>query len=138
MTALLKPNAERMQCAIAFVTAHPGATMRSVIFHVLASFDESHREKPTAYKQAAGVVERIICDRHVRQGPDLSLHPWDVKKKTFAEALERAAFAAPSAVERISTMALACEAWRRAGDEARVRLLESMPAFPSSPASNTP
>ena len=126
MTTSLKPNAERMQRAIAFVTAHPGASMRSVTFHVLESFDESKRESPTAYKQAASVVERIIKDRHVRQGPDLSLHPWDVKRRTYAEALECAAFAAPTRHERAHVMGMACEAWRLAGDEARARTLEGL------------
>ena len=122
----LKPNAARMELAIAFVTAHPGTTMRSVTFHVLESFDESKRERPTAYKQAASVVERIIKDRHVRQGPDLSLHPWDVKRRTYAEALERAAFAAPTGRERAHVMEIACEAWRLAGDEARARTLRNL------------
>ena len=127
MTTTLKPNAERMQLAIAFVTAHPGTSMRSVTFHVLESFDENKREKPTAYKQAASVVERIIKDRHVRQGPDLSLHPWDAKRRTYAEALERAAFAAPTRHERARIMEIACEAWRLAGDEARARTLRNLP-----------
>ena len=129
----LKPNAERMQQAVAFVIAHPGTSMRSVTFHVLESFAEDKREKPTAYKQAASVVERIIKDRHVRQGPDLLLHPWDVKRKTYAEALERAAFAAPSRHERALVMEIACEAWRMAGDEARARTLKNLPQQPENP-----
>ena len=135
----LKPNAERMQLAVKFVTEHPGASMRSVTFHVLESFDEDKREKPTAYKQAASVVERIIKDRHVRQGPDLSLHPWDAKRKTYAEALERAAFAAPTPRERAMVMEIACQAWCSAGDEARARTLKNInerpcTAEPAEPA----
>lgn len=122
----LKPNAERMQLAVAFVTTHPGASMRSVTFHVLESFDEAKRERPTAYKQAAGVVERIIKDRHVRQGPDLSLHPWDAKRKAYAEALERAHSVAPTPRERSVMLEMVCEAWRRAGDEARARTLKNL------------
>ena len=122
----LKSNADRMQLAIAFVAENPGATMRTVIFHILNSFDESKREKPTAYKQAAGVVERIIKDRHVRQGPNLTLHPWDTKRKAYAEALERALFAAPSERDRCAVFALVRDAWRAAGDEARVRVLDGL------------
>lgn len=125
MTAL-KSNADRMQLAIAFVSANPGATMRTVIFHVLDSFDENKREKPSAYKQAASVVERIIKDRHVRQGTNLALYPWDVKRKAYAEALERALFAAPTERDRCSIFALVRDAWRAAGDEARVRVLDSL------------
>ena len=126
--APIKPNAERMQRAVAFVAAHPGTSMRSVTFHVLESFDEDKREKPTAYKQAASVVERIIKDRHVRQGPDLTLHPWDVKRKVYAEALERAANAAPTPRERAMMREILYEAWRLAGDEARARTLENLHA----------
>ena len=122
----MKPNAERMQLALAFVAAHPGTTMRSVTFHVLESFDEDKREKPTAYKQAASVVERIIKDRHVRVGRDLSLHPWDMKRKAYAEALERAANAAPTPRERAMMREILYEAWRLAGDEARARTLQNL------------
>ena len=121
----LKPNAARMQLAVDFVTAHAstGVTMRSTIFHVLESFGEDKREKPTAYKQAAGVVERIIKDRHVRQGPDLSLYPWDEKRKAYAEALERAHTLAPTPREKAIMFEMVLDAWRRAGDEGRVRML---------------
>ena len=124
----MKPNAERMQLALAFVTAHPGATMRSVTFHVLESFDEAKREKPTAYKQAASVVERIVKDRHVRVGPNLTLHPWDAKRKAYAEALERAANAAPTPHERARMREILYEAWRLAGDDARARTLQNLHA----------
>ena len=122
----LKPNAERMQLAVAFVTEHPGTSMRSVTFHVLASFDEDKREKPTAYKQAASVVERIVKDRHVRVGPNLSLHPWDAKRKAYAEALERATNAAPTPREFVRIKEILYEAWRLAGDEARARTLQNL------------
>lgn len=119
----LKPNAARMQRAVDFVTTYPGATMRSVIFHVLESFDEDKREKPTAYKQAAAVVERIVKDRHVRQDSNLSLHPWDAKRKAYAEALERAHTLAPTPREKTIMLEMVCDAWRRAGDDHRVRML---------------
>ena len=122
----MKPNAMRMQRAVDFVIANPGTSMRSVTFHVLETFDEDKREKPTSYKQAASVVERIIKDRHVRQGPNLTLHPWDAKRKAYAEALERAVFAAPTSRERALIMEITCEAWRLAGDEARARMLQGL------------
>lgn len=128
MTAAMKPNAVRMQLAVDFVTSRPGVTMRSVIFHVLESFPEDKREKPTAYKQAAAVVERIIKDRHVRQGPDLSLFPWDPKRKAYAEALERALHVAPTPREATRIREMVYEAWRLAGDEARVRMLQGLHA----------
>ena len=124
----MKPNAERMQLAVAFVTEHPGTTMRSVTFHVLESFDEDKRAKPTAYKQAASVVDRIVKDRHVRVGPNLTLHPWDMKRKAYAEALERAANAAPTPRERAIIREILYEAWRLAGDYARARTLQILHA----------
>ena len=131
----MKPNAARMQRAVDFVAAHAstGATMRSVIFHVLESFDEDKREKPTAYKQAASVVERIIKDRHVRQDTNLSLHPWDAKRKAYAEALERAHTLAPTPREKAIMLEMACDAWRRAGDDARVRMLMRVYAATGNP-----
>lgn len=124
----MKPNAARMQLAVAFVIANPGTSMRSVTFHVLESFDESKREKVTAYKQAASVVERIIKDRHVRQGPNLTLHPWDAKRKAYAEALERAANVAPTPREQARIREILYEAWRLAGDESRARMLQGLHA----------
>ena len=109
-----------MAAAVAYVTAHPGTTMGGVVGHLLEGLP---RDKPTVYKQAASVVERIIRDRLVRQDAALRLHPWDTKRKTFAEALERAAFAAPDAEHWSLILALAMEAWRLAGDENRVRIL---------------
>ena len=126
MTTTMKPNAQRMQLAVEFVTMHPGASMRSVTFHVLESFDEDKRERPTSYKQASSVVERIIKDRHVRQGPNASLYPWDAKRKAYAEALERAANVAPTARERDRVREMVYEAWRLAGDEGRARTLKNL------------
>ena len=140
MTTTMKPNAARMQRAVDYVTAHPGATMRSVIFHVLESFDEDKREKPTAYKQAASVVERIIKDRHVRQDSSSGLRPWDPKRKAYAEALERAHTLAPTPEEKAVMFDMLCDAWRRAGDEGRVSMLKTLyagrgPAFEAPSAS---
>ena len=101
--------------------------MRMVIAHLLSTLTEAQQEKPSAYKRAAMIVERIIKDRHVRQAPDLSLHPWDAKRKTYAEALERAMFAAPNPTEYALMVPLACKAWRAAGDENRARTLELLP-----------
>ena len=120
----MKAGAARMEAAVAFVSAHPGATSVAVTFHVLEGM--AQRERPSAYKQAASVVERIIKDRHVRQDPSLRLFPWDARRKEYAEALERAAFAAPDAARFASTMTLAMEAWKDAGDDNRARILSSM------------
>lgn len=124
----MKPNAERMTAALVFVQAQPGASMRMVIAHVLSTFSEERREKPTAYKQASMVVERIIRDRHVRQAPDLSLYPWDEKRRAYAEAVQRALHAAPTPAEHATMKELACKAWRAAGDENRARILERLVA----------
>lgn len=120
----MRSNAHRMEAATLFVHEQPGATMRMVIAHLLSTLQQ---EKPSAYKQAAMIVERIIKDRHVRQAPDLSLHPWDAKRKTYAEALERAMFAAPNPTEYALMVPLACKAWRAAGDDNRARTLELLP-----------
>lgn len=119
----MKAGAARMEAAVAFVSAHPGATSVAVTFHVLEGM--AQRERPTAYKQAASVVERIIKDRHVRQD-GLQLFPWDVRRKAYAEALERAAFAAPDAARFAVTMELAMAAWKDAGDDNRARILSAM------------
>lgn len=132
----LKPNAQRMQDAVAFVTENPGITMRSVILHVLGTFDETKREKAASdnaassrlYKQAASVVERIIKDRHVCQrhipGPAVALFPWDAKLKAHAENLERARHSAPSIQEKELLTRMTCQAWRAAGDENRALTIE--------------
>ena len=112
-----------MQLAVAFVEAHPGATSRAVTLRLLEDLDDLARERPTAYKQAASVVDRVIRDRLVRQDSDLRLHPWNVKRKAYAEALERAAFVAPDRAHFLATLDLARAAWRDAGDENRARIL---------------
>lgn len=132
----MKPNAERMKAALAFVRGQPGAPMRAVIAHIQqlgregqlllsqsASAEIVSKEDTRAYKQARSVVERIIKDRHVRQAADLTLHPWDEKRKAYAEALEGAMFAAPDGVKYRAMTRLACEAWRAAGDESRARTI---------------
>ena len=117
-------KAARMQAAVAFVTKHPGTTSSRVIFHLLGNPSQSEPLKATAYKQAAAVVERIVRDRLILQDDALRLYPWDAKLKTYAEALERAAFAAPDDVLFAFTIGLAIGAWRQAGDENRARILE--------------
>lgn len=128
----LKANAQRMRDAVTFVSANPGTTMRAVILHVLSTFDAAKREKAETdsaagsrlYKQAASVVERIIKDRHVCQGSNQSLHPWDPKRKAYAEALERAKNAAPEGPDRVLLTEMTYRAWLAAGDENRVRTLQ--------------
>lgn len=112
-----------MQAVVDFVERYPGTTMRGAIMHVLETMPEMQRARPGAYKQAAAAVERVIKDRHVRQEGD-RLHPWDPKRRAFAEALERAASVAPDPAHKVSTRQLACAAWREAGDENRARILE--------------
>lgn len=128
----MKPNAIRMQSALEFVIANPGATMRTVIHHVLeTTFDADRRERACTddarssklYKQAASVVDRIIKDRHVRQDASLALFPWDAKRKAFAEAVERARHAALDPVDRAVLTEMTCNAWRAAGDENRARTI---------------
>ena len=121
----MKPNAIRMQAAVDFVGRNPGTPMRPVIGCVLDTFAEMQRDRPGAYKQAQAVVERIVKDRHVRQDSD-RLFPWDAKRRAFAEALERAAFAAPTPEQRAVVLPLATEAWRAAGDANRARMLETI------------
>ena len=122
----LKPNALRMQAAVDYVAANPGATMVATTAHVLETMEQKSR--PSAWKQAASVVDRVIKDRLVLQAGSQRLFPWDAKRKTYAEALERAAFAAPDQQRFRSTMALAIAAWRHAGDENRARTLEGLAA----------
>lgn len=124
----IKPNATRMQAAVAFVAANPGSTTQAVVRALLTPAAENSDEwsvrEARSYKRAAAVVERVIKDRHVRQDAALRLHPWDERRRAYAEALERAANLAPDEARRRSTRALACAAWREAGDENRARLLE--------------
>ena len=121
----MRANALKMEAAVAFVATHPGSGMAAVTAHLLEGLS---RDKPRVYKQAASVVERIIKDRLVRQDASLRLYPWDAKRKAYAEALERAAFAAPDPWRFRSTIALAADAWRHAGDENRARTLEQLRA----------
>lgn len=121
----MRPNATRMEAALAFVAEHPGAPMARVVAHLLEGLD---RDKPTVYRQAASVVERIVRDRLVRQDGAQELHPWDEKRKAYAEALERAASLAPDVERAAATTKLAIAAWRDAGDENRARILERLQA----------
>lgn len=136
-------RAARMDAAVAFIQANPGATMRMVIVHLLAfaplslrlgnvetpSSDHlASRQEKSAYRQAASVVDRIVRDRLVRQSADLRLYPWDSKRKAFADALERALYAAPDDAHQREVLSLAARAWREAGDENRARTLELLAA----------
>lgn len=117
----MRPYATRMQESVAYIAANPnGVPMARVIAHLLAI---APSEKKYAYKQAAMVVERVIRDRLVRQDGNL-LYPWDEKAKAYAEALERAMYAAPDEEDRKNMLTLAIRAWRRAGDENRANILE--------------
>ena len=131
----MTPNAIRMQAAVDFVTQNPGTTMPAVIARVLdvVHGDDEKRFKPSSYKQAAGVVERVIKSRLVRLDPSRRLYLWDSKRKTYAEALQRAAFAAPDKRRYLSTMALAAQAWREAGDENHARILERIAVETTEP-----
>ena len=126
-----------MQAAIDFVTKNPGATSRIVIVHLLeaelATFEVTIDEKRRSrlFKKSAGVVDRIIRDRHVRRDAALRLYPWDTKLRGFAEALERAAFAAPDDRSYRSILNLACNAWRVAGDANRAQVLEGLSTPPN-------
>ena len=126
----MKSNATRMQLAVEFVVANPGSRMAAVVAHVLdamvtAKENEGGIVKPSAYKQAASVVERVIKDRLVRQVDD-HLHPWNERLKLYAEALERAATLAPDDRRYVSMIVLAIAAWREAGDENRAQILERL------------
>lgn len=130
----MKSNAVKMQAAVDFVTANPGLSYRVLMAHLFETeiaqraiaLDEERRGR--VYKKAAGVVDRVLRDRLVRQDAALCLHPWDAKEKAFAEALERAAFAAPDPERFSSTLALACAAWRKAGDPRRAMTLAGCPS----------
>lgn len=134
----MKANAVKMHAAVDFVAAHPGLDRRVLIRHLLdadlaamtITIDEKRRGR--LYKKAAGVVDRILRDRLVRQDEAQRLFPWDVKRKAYAEALERAAFAAPDPERFDSTLALACEAWCEAGDKARARSLRNLEVLTTS------
>ena len=116
-----------MQAAVAFVKDHPGATVAAVVGHLLEGLEDKQQPlKATVYKQAAGVVDRVIRDRLVRQDNAGRLFPWDERWKVFAEALERAVFAAPDEMRFLATQPLAAGAWRNAGDDNRARILEGM------------
>ena len=129
----MRANATQMQAAVDYVTAHPGVPRRVLIGHLfdaeaqliaaLVSPLKDEERRKRLYKRVATVVDRILRDRLVRQDPALRLFPWDVRRKTYAEALERALFAAPDAHLFKATLELACTAWRGAGDEDRARTL---------------
>ena len=126
-------NAVRMQLAVDFVAETPGVHRRALIQHLFnlehealtVNIDEKRRGR--LYKKAAGVVDRVLRDRLVRQDDGLRLYPWDERRKAYAEALERAAFAAPDPGRFERTLSLACEAWRDAGDFERARSLQQSP-----------
>lgn len=129
---MTSPAHHRLKAAVDFVTQNPGVTCAQVASHLLR-VHESEQESPplvqksTTYKQCNAVVERMIAARLVRQGDSLLLYPWDRKLKAYAEALERAAFAAPDRDSFILVKDLAIAAWRRAGDPNRARILERTP-----------
>ena len=123
------PAHQRLKSAVDFVEQNPGVTCAQVVSHLLR-IRESESDlpsRPSAYKQCASVVERMIAARLVRQGDSLLLYPWDRKLKAYAEALERAAFAAPDRDSFVLVKDLAIAAWRRAGDPNRARILEKTP-----------
>ena len=128
---VIRPNAARIQAALEYVAAHPGITMRAATFHMLGELvrnDEPYtptKEQERRYKRAASVIEKLVCDRHVRQVGD-RIYPWNAKQKVYAEALERAALVAPDHGRFLTTLALAKTAWSDAGDENRVRTLEAL------------
>lgn len=127
---MTSPTHHRLKAAVDFVTQNPGVTCAQVIAHLLRirETESDLPSRPSIYKQCASVVERMIAARLVRQGDSLLLHPWDPKLKAYAEALERAAFAAPDRDSFVVTMDLAISAWRRAGDPNRARILENQRA----------
>lgn len=127
-----------MQAAVDYVTTHPGVPRRVLIGHLfdgeaklvaalIAPIADERRRK-RLYKKAAQVVDRVLRDRLVRQDEALRLYPWDNKRKAYAEALERAAFAAPDQGRFESTLTLACEAWKDAGDDGRAETLTKCPS----------
>lgn len=133
----MKPAA-RMQAVVDFVTTNPGSPAIAVIAHVkgtlasataardaMVTRGDDRREK-RVFKQAASAVERAIKTRLVRQDGTLKLHPWDAKRKAYAEALATAAFAAPDEESKALMLDLAAAAWRRAGDENAARILERL------------
>ena len=132
----MRANATQMQAAVDYVSAHPGVPRRVLIGHLfenetrlieaLSSPLKDDERRKRLFKRVASVVDRVLRDRLVRQDAALRLFPWDMKRKAFAEALERAAFAAPDRTRFESTLALACEAWRHAGDEARALTLSRL------------
>lgn len=129
----MRANATQMQVAVSYVAAHPGVPRKVLIGHLfeveaklvaaLASPLRDEERRKRLYKRVATVVDRILRDRLVRQDAALRLFPWDEKRKLFAEALERALFAAPDAHLFKTTLDLVCIAWRAAGDESRARTL---------------
>lgn len=121
----MKSNAYRMQAAVAFVAEHPGSTAAAVTAHLLGGAEHI---KAGSYKQAASVVDRIVRDRLVRQDSALRLLPWNPKEKAYADALERAAFLAPDDSRFTMMITIAIDAWRRAGDDNRARILERLDA----------
>ena len=135
----MRSNATRMEIAVAFVLKNPGASMSMVAWHVLgriipdpSSLDEKRRQR--YFKQARAVVERVIARGLVRHDDDGNLHPWDEKRKAYAEALERAMFAAPDVASKHVVHALAVAAWRAAGDENAARILEHLRDSPVLPS----
>lgn len=132
------PKAARMQAAVEYVAAHPGATMYAVALHLLGaeipdptSLEVKRRQR--LHKRAMSVVERVIAQRLVRQADD-RLHPWDERLKLYAETLERAATLAPDDARYAIMMALAIGAWREAGDENRAQILDRLAKERMGPA----
>ena len=119
-----EPRPSRMELAVAFVTGHPGTTMHGVVGHVVDALRRASGR--ASYKQAQAVVERVIMHRLVRLEGE-RLYPWDRQRFAFAEALERAALAAPDVVRYAETLTLAQAAWRHAGDENRARIIGMFP-----------
>lgn len=123
-------NALRMQAAVDYVAAHPGALLREVTCHILAAMGPAPEDESMAmraHRQAAGVVERVVRRRLLRlDGATKRLYPWDERWRSYAEALERVVFAAPTTETFQTSLALAVAAWNGAQDPERARTFERL------------
>ena len=109
----------RAREVIDFVREHPGCKTFVATLQLLTEDDKTH---PTTrpFKRAQSAVARVIRDRLVLHDSD-RLYPWDKRLFLLATQAERAG-RDPAARH------LAADAWRRAGDNNRAKILVRLAA----------
>lgn len=124
MTKAKSKPGEKMKVITSFVTENPGCKTFTAVKHLMTQEElEGVSTKP--YRRSAGVVARVLRDRLIRGEGD-RLYPWDEALFKEATQAEITALRLSTPEDRQTLFQAAAEAWRRASDEARAKLMERL------------